>query len=319
MKDHGIKAILQLGDLFDRRKYINFYTLKASKQYFFDPMKEMGVEFHTLLGNHDVYFKNTLEVNSTQLVLGEYDNVFIYDNPTTINFDGLDVDVIPWICDSNEKEAVEFISNSKSEFCAGHFELAGFEMDRGNICHEGWDAVKLSRYEVVFTGHFHHRSIKNNILYVGSPGEITWADYDDPRGFHVFDTETREIEFVQNPHTIFRKHIYNDEKFFYNDLKTFDFEQYKGKYVKVIIEKKTNTFLFDSFMDHINRAGPIDLSVVEDFTEINSVGDTADVDQADDTITIINKVVDGLEIDLNKSKLKDILRGVYTEAISIES
>lgn len=319
LEEHGITTVLQLGDLFDRRKYINFNTLKLAREYFFDELTTRDITLHTLLGNHDVFFKNTLAVNSTELLLKDYKNIVIHSSPKTENFDGLDIDIVPWICEDNEAEVVEFIGNSKSEFCAGHFELAGFEMDRGNVCHEGWEASKLSRYELVLTGHFHHRSTSGNIHYVGSPGEMTWADYNDPRGFHILDTDTREITFIENPYTIFRKWIYNDEEFFYNDLKTFDFDQYKNKYVKIIVSAKTNAFVFETFVDSMVKAGPLDVSVVEDFTEVTTSDDLHEVDQADDTTTILDKYVDSIEIDLNKVKLKSILREIYTEALAIES
>jgi DNA repair exonuclease SbcCD nuclease subunit len=317
---NNIKDIFQLGDLFDRRKYINFHTLEQVKTYFFDALESQGITLHTLLGNHDVYWKNTLQVNSTSLVLGEYENVVVYDYPRVATFDGLNIDVIPWICESNEEEVRQFISRSTSEVCLGHFELIGFEMDKGNVCHEGFEPSMLSRYETVMTGHFHHPSSKGNIIYVGAPGEMTWADYKDQRGFYIYDTDTRELEFVPNPYTIFCKIFYNEEEL--NLSKATDesyMSQFKGKYVKVVVAKKTNTFLFETFMDNLIKAGPIDVSVVEDFTDVTNSDIIGEVDQADDTTTILDKYIDGIEVDLDKNKLKTILRDIYTEAMTIES
>ncbi|NCA22519.1 MAG: hypothetical protein EBS86_15460 [Crocinitomicaceae bacterium] len=59
-----IDTVLILGDTFDRRKYINFFSLKRAKQMFFDPLFQMGIQVHMLAGNHDTYFKNTNDVNS---------------------------------------------------------------------------------------------------------------------------------------------------------------------------------------------------------------------------------------------------------------
>jgi hypothetical protein len=318
--ENNIKDIFQLGDLFDRRKYINFHTLEQVKTYFFDELEAKGITLHTLLGNHDVYWKNTLQVNSTSLVLGEYENVAVYNRPVTATFDGLNIDVIPWICESNEEEVRQFISRSKSEICLGHFELIGFEMDKGNVCHEGFEPSMLSRYETVMTGHFHHPSSKGNIIYVGAPGEMTWADYKDNRGFYIYDTDTRTLEFKANPYTIFRKIFYNEEEL---NLSIATDEAYmsefKGKYVKVIVAKKTNTFLFETFMDNLIKAGPVDVSIVEDFTDVTNSDIIGEVDQADDTTTILDKYIDGIEVDLDKNKLKTILRDIYTEALTIES
>jgi len=319
LEEHGIDRVIQLGDLFDRRKYINFNTLKQARDYFFDPLSKKDIFMYTIIGNHDIYYKNTLEVNSTTMLLAEYPNIFVIAEPCKVLFDDkVGVDFIPWICEENEQMIREYIEKSTCDYCVGHFELTGFEMDRGNVCHEGWNPHYLSRYKLALSGHFHHKSQIGNILYCGSPGEITWADYDDPRGFHIFDTKTGEIEFIRNPHTIFRKIVYNDDDMYFDDVAKKDFSEYTGKYLKVIVAKKTNTFLFETFIDRLNTFNPLDVTIVENFNdELN--GESEELDEAEDTMTIIDKVVDGLEMDLKKPRLKSILREVYTEALAIES
>ena len=64
LEEEGIQTLFMLGDTFDRRKYLNFYTLKRAKEMFFDPLAYMGIDVHILAGNHDTYFKNTNDVNS---------------------------------------------------------------------------------------------------------------------------------------------------------------------------------------------------------------------------------------------------------------
>lgn len=317
LEEHGITNVYQLGDLFDRRKYISFQTLALCRRYFFDIMQKKGIQFYTLLGNHDITFKNTLEVNSPSLLLQEYDNICIHDKPFTDREFG--IDIIPWICKDNEEEIKDFIKNSKNEVCFGHFELNGFEMDRGNICIDGMDASILSRYELVLSGHFHHKSNNGSIVYVGTPGEMTWADYNDERGFHVYDTETRELTFIKNPYTMFYKMKYNDEEIEYNEVVNADYSALSGKYVKVVVEKRTNAFLFDTLIDCITKATPLDISVVEDFSEITDANADVEVDQAEDTITILDKYVDGLTLPVESGKIKSILRDVYFEAMSLEN
>lgn len=316
LEENSIKNVYQLGDLFDRRKYISFQTLALCRRYFFDVMKQKNIQFFTLLGNHDITFKNTLEINSPQLLLKEYPNVWIFDKPHKSEFG---FDIIPWICKDNEDEIKEFIKNSSNEVCMGHFELAGFEMDRGNICVDGMDAKMLSRYELVMSGHFHHRSNNGSVVYVGTPSEHTWADYNDERGFHVYDTETRELTFIKNPYTMFYKTKYNDEEMEYNNIVNTDYSHMSGKYVKIVVEKRTNAFLFDTYIDCITRANPLDISVVEDFSEIIDTKDGVDVDQAEDTIVILDKYVDGLTLPVDSGKIKNILRDVYFEAMSLEN
>jgi hypothetical protein len=316
LEEHGIKNVYQLGDLFDRRKYISFQTLALSRKYFFDVMQRKEIQFYTLLGNHDITFKNTLEVNSPQLLLQEYENICIHDKP--FNDRELGIDIIPWICKDNEAEIMEYIKESKNQICFGHFELQGFEMDRGNICNEGMDPSILQKYDLVLSGHFHHKSNSGNIVYVGTPGEMTWADYNDERGFHILDTDTRELTFIPNPNKMFYKIKYNDDELFYNDIVNADYSHLAGKYIKLVVEKRNNSFLFDAMIDELTKVAPLEVSVVEDFSEITNDVEV-DIDQAEDTITILNKYVDGLTLPVESDKIKNVLRDVYNEAVSMES
>jgi DNA repair exonuclease SbcCD nuclease subunit len=313
---HNIDMVWQLGDLFDRRKYISFQSLTLCRKYFFDIMWENNIEFYTLIGNHDITYKNTLEVNSPDLLLKDYKNINIFKEPQSWI---CDIDVIPWICMDNEKEIAKFIKNSKASICLGHFELAGFEMDRGNVCHEGMSADILKRYEMVLSGHFHHKSTQGNITYVGTPSEHTWADYNDNKGFHVLDTDTKELEFIPNPHRMFYKVPYNDDNLLYDEVVNADYSHLASKYVKIVVEKRDNTFLFDTLMDQISKHNPAELSVVEDFTDYTETDVSEEVDQAEDTITILSKYVDGLTLPVESGIIKDILRDVYNEALSMET
>jgi DNA repair exonuclease SbcCD nuclease subunit len=316
LKENNIDTIFQMGDLFDRRKFIGFQTLALSRKYFFQPAQEY--KLHVLIGNHDIAFKNTLEVNSPQLLLNEYNNITVYDKPITVSFGGTVVDIIPWICNDNEIEINEFIKNSKSQICFGHFELAGFEMDRGNICHEGMDRNLLNKYDVVLSGHFHHKSTDGTITYVGTPGEMTWADYNDKRGFHIFDTETRELDFIENPHRMFHKIVYDDKLETLDSITEKDFSLYTNSMVKVIVANKINPVLYDMFLDGLYKASPLDISIVEDHTDYSEISDEDIVDQSDDTITILDKVIETLEIDLDKVKLKNVMHDIYFEAQNLE-
>ena len=317
--ENNITTIFQMGDLFDRRKFINFNTLYLSRQYFFDKIKELGLEFHTILGNHDIYYKNVLEVNSSQMLLNDYENITVYDEPNKITFDGVEVDVIPWICSDNEERIKKFIETSTSQICFGHFEIAGFEMDKGNVCHEGLDKKLLNRYDVVLSGHFHHKSSDGQITYVGTPGEMTWADYFDPRGFHTFDTDTRELEFIQNPYRMFHKLSYDDTTSDFEFWKSFDYSVLKETYVKVIVVNKQNPYLFDNVIDNLYKAGVSDISIVEDFTETLIENDDELINQAEDTMTILGKYIDNLTLNVDNDKLKALMKEVYVEALTTET
>jgi len=316
--ENDIKVVFQMGDLFDRRKFINFNSLYLSRKYFFNKLKEHEIQLYTLVGNHDVAFKNTLEVNSPSLLLNEYENIFLAENFHTEDFDGTKIDIVPWICDDNQDDIFTKMKQSPAQICFGHFEIAGFEMDKGNVCEHGLDRKSLDKYDVVLSGHFHHKSTHKNITYVGTPYEMTWSDYNDPKGFHIFDTETRNMEFVRNPFTMFNKIVYDDSVSDFEEWKTFNFNDKKNTYVKVVVLNKQNPFLFDHVIDSLYKAGVSDLSIVEDFNDLIVENDEEIINQAEDTMTILSKYIDNLEIDVQPEKLKTLMRELYVEALNTE-
>jgi DNA repair exonuclease SbcCD nuclease subunit len=316
--ENDIKDVVQMGDLFDRRKFINFNSLYLCRKYFFDKLRENNIQLYALVGNHDVAFKNTLEVNSPNLLLNEYENVFLIEKFHTESFDGVDIDIVPWLCADNEEEIFQKIKNSKSQICFGHFEIDGFEMDRGNVHQGGLDRKTLSKYDIVLSGHFHHKSSSDNVTYVGTPYEMTWSDFDDPKGFHIFDTDNRELQFVKNTFVMFNKIVYDDAQTDFEFWKKYDYNKLKDSYVKVIVLNKQNPFLFEHVLDNLYKIGVSDLSIVEDFSE-NILGDDSDIiDQAEDTMTILSKYIDNLEIDIESDKLKTLMRELYIEALNTE-
>jgi len=316
LKENKIDQVFQLGDLFDRRKFINFNSLHLSRKYFFDKFKEHGLTLTTLLGNHDIFFRNTLEVNSSQQLLSDYKEINIHDKPVTVDVDGIPIDIIPWICDDNLEDVTTFIKKSKTQICFGHFEISGFVMDSGNVCHEGLSKKILSRYDVVLSGHFHHKSTDGQITYVGTPGEMTWGDCDDPRGFHVFDTETRELTFVQNPYKMFHKIYYDDLEQDHEFWNIFNYDNLKDSYVKIVVMNKQNPYLFDTLIDNLHKAEAADISIVEDFTDITEGVDDI-IDQADDTMTTLNKFIDDLSLNVEADKLKTVMRELYIESLNV--
>jgi len=316
--ENDIDIVFQMGDLFDRRKFINFNSLYLARRYFFDKLKENNIQLHALIGNHDVAYKNTLEVSSPTLLLNEYENVHLYSDFETRKFGNLDIDIVPWICDDNETDIFQSIKASTSEVCLGHFEIAGFEMDKGNVCEIGIDKKQLSKYDVVLSGHFHHKSTNGNITYVGTAYEMTWSDYNDIKGFHVFDTDTREMEFIKNPFTMFNKIVYDDSVTDFEHWKSYDYTKLKDTYVKVVVLNKQNPYLFDHVIDNLYKVGVSDLSIVEDFSDTLIDNDQEIVDQAEDTMTILSKYIDNLELDVEPDKLKTIMRELYIEALNTE-
>lgn len=306
--EHGIKTVVQFGDLFDRRKYINFLSLTESRKYFFDPLQERGVSLITFLGNHDIFWRESLAINSPELLLKEYSNIQIITKPTNV----LGIDMIPWICKENEKEVMQFIERTMAGYCFGHFELKGFEMMRGMENHDGMDPNILSRYRRVISGHFHTKSNKDNIMYLGTPYELFWNDYKDPKGFFVYDLYDHVPQFIQNNDPMFIKFYYDD-----TEEVNIDASRIKDKYVKLVVNNKRDFKLFDKTLEMLYNHNPAELKIIEDMSEFETQVDDENIN-VDDTMTLLSDYVDVIETNADKERLKRVLRELFVEAHDYE-
>lgn len=318
LTEYGINNIFHLGDIVDRRKYINFVTARHLRR-FVEHCDSSGIHLDVIIGNHDTSFKNTNEVNSMRELFehSKYD-INYYSDPTVVQLGGVDIAVLPWICSGNYEESMQFINKTNAQVLFGHLELAGFEMYKGAVNDNGFDSKIFDKFDLVCSGHFHHKSTRGNINYLGAPYEMSWSDYNDPRGFHIFDTETRELEFIRNPLTMFNKVHYHDQDKTLDEIMAVDFDHYKGSYVKLIVHTKTNPYWFDMFVDKIEKAGVLDLQVVDDNLNLQLEDDGDIVNEAEDTLTVLNKVVEQVDSRVDKKVLYTFLSSLYNEALSVE-
>lgn len=316
---NNIGTVIHLGDLVDRRKYININTARRLRVDFLDKLNERNLDIHLIAGNHDTYFKNTNEVNAIkELVENAYPSFKTYTkHAESVNFGGIPILFIPWVCDDNRKQVLDAIQASPAQIAMGHLEISGFEMFKGSVVSHGDDRSIYNKFDIVMSGHFHHRSTDGHIVYLGSHGEFTWSDFDDPRGFHVFDTETRELTFIENPFRMFKKIWYNDTEDSFLQKKI-DYSLYKNCLIKVIVTNKTNLYWFDKFIENLEEENPLDIQIVEDHLNLNLEDDNEIINEAESTLDIFKKYIDTYEIkNLDKNKLSKKIVELYNEAISI--
>ena len=313
-----IDHIIHLGDLVDRRKFINFITANHLDSTFIRPLLKRGITMDVMVGNHDCPFKNSNKFNAIETLYDNVKGINIYTSPKEVDVKGFPILYIPWVCSENVAATMEAIQGARAQIALGHLELTGFEMYRGSVCEKGMDAAPLNKFDLVCSGHFHHKSTIGNINYLGAPYEMIWSDFNDPRGFHILDLDTRQLEFVQNPYSLFHKVFYDDVTVSMEDLLGQDFSNYNGTYVKVIVKQKSNHSLFDTFIDRLEKSNPIDVQVVEDHLNLDLEDDQEIVDEAEDTLTILNKFVDTLNIKSDKAVVKQVIQELYNEASNME-
>ena len=315
LKEHGITQILHLGDYYDNRKTINLKALNHNRRIFLDKLREYNIHMDIIPGNHDVYFKNTIELNSLKELMGHYMNeVDVIMDPIVREYGGVKFGLIPWICPENHKSTINFLDNCGVDVIGGHFELAGFEMDKGLVCHTGMDPKPLERFETVLTGHFHTKSSKGNIHYLGAQMEFFWNDAHDPKYFHIYDTETRELTPVQNTVTLFHK-IYYDE----NVIDHFeDMSFLEGKFVKLIVVNRSDIQKFERYVDKIQQYKIHELKIAEDFKEFRGENVSNNDIIIDDTETLVYNYIQEVDTDLDKERIKAVVSELMIEAQAVE-
>ena len=314
IKEYGIERVFHLGDLVDRRKYINYLTLKRLKDDFVHPILEAGCTIDLTIGNHDVVYKNTNDLNAIDQLF-DHEKFKFYTKPSRQTIDNVDVLLLPWVCDDNYKESMEEIAKGGT-LAMGHLEVKGFEMNRGTIAEHGVDKSLFSGYHSVLSGHFHHKSTVGNIHYLGSAYQFTWADHGDERGFHVMNPETLEMLFVSNPKTMFEKVVYDDS----SGRPVVDEQNYADKYVKVMVKNKENPYHFDNFMLGLERVAH-DVQIVEDRLDLDLSEDSEDlVNEAESTQVILEKKINLLGLNSERVRsITDLARDLYSEALQFES
>ena len=315
-EEEGITHIIHLGDYYDHRKFVNFRALTHNRKNFLNILRERKMTMDIIPGNHDVYYKNTNDLNSLKECLGHYmDEVNIIMEPEVKEYGSLKMAMLPWICPENYEQSIEFVKTCEADWLGGHLELNGFEVLRGVVSHDGMDPKLFKRFELVLTGHYHCSSRRDNIWYLGTQMEFNWNDAHDPKYFHILDTETREIEKILNPHTLYHKIYYDDKK---QDYVDFDTSILRNKFVMVVVVNKSDGFIFDRFIDRIQNEKIHELKIAENFSEF--LGSNVDDEgiTLDDTFKLVDEYIDNVNTELDKERIKSEMRELMNEAQSLE-
>lgn len=242
-RDRKIKNILFGGDFFHDRQKIEVYTYQRA----FETLKnnlDGSIQLWLLLGNHDLWFNEKTSISSV-VPFSTLPGVKIIDRPIREKIENSYWDFIPFTHDPISW-VQEFKTQlpGKTQYCLGHIALDGAVLHGNTLSdvvveHDG-DMVKVnadlfSHYENVFLGHYHaEQKITDRIEYIGSPLELSFGEAFQKKHIIVFNTETREKEYIEN--TISPKHLILYEK----DLSKHDL---KGNFVQLVVDEIGSTDL----------------------------------------------------------------------------
>ena len=316
MMDRDIKNLFFLGDWFDNR---NTISVKTSWHSFkaFSRLLECGVKVYMVVGNHDSFLKESVEVNSL-VQFGRDPNVFVVSEPTTVVFPSATGALFPWGTFDPQR-----VSDSKRDVLFGHFDFQGAQLV-GSVNESGIaveDILKLS--PLVFSGHFHIRReyiYKNGkIVSVGCPFELDWGDYANEKAVVFFDASMMSYESVPNDFS--PRH----RKIFWSKVlnRTDDLKGVKGNFVKLIVDEAYKFEHVTRVLSLINGMGPLrpcETEFVYNTVFFNQLKQTSA--SAEDSIHLtaleyINRFIDQhagqLDAEVNVDKLKEMVMSYYSE------
>jgi DNA repair exonuclease SbcCD nuclease subunit len=179
-KEEGCDVGIFMGDWHHNRNSLNITTMDYSLR----ALEKLGAAFDAFYffpGNHDLYYKDKRDIHSVEF--GKYiPGITIVHQPMTVG----DVTMCPWLVGEEWKN----IGKKGGKYIFGHFELPHFFMnamvqmpDHGEI---NLDTFK--QYELGFSGHFHKRQQRQNMIYIGNAFPHNYADaWDDDRGMMILE------------------------------------------------------------------------------------------------------------------------------------
>lgn len=321
LKQRKIIDVRILGDLFDNRNALNIRTINTvTKVFRWYQTNLPSIKWKILLGNHDIYYHNRLDINSLEIVK-EFPNIEIISDVTEETINGIKIITFPWIIDGSEPDTkFKEITNDTKKYnlCLGHFEINGFEVTTGVLHEGGVETGKFKNFNRVISGHFHLRRSNGHISYLGCPYPITWSDYGDDKGIHIYDIETNETEFIKNTESpeFIRIHI--------KDLlekNTDKINKIKGNFVRMVIDEKYSDQIIVKALSKIESYSPKKLDVENNFIETfegELAGDT-DISKLNDPMSFLTEYIKNVETPdfvIDKNEFIKYVSSVYTTTTS---
>ena len=176
----GCETAIFLGDWHHNRSTTDVSTMNYTVSNL-EKLSQSFEKVYFILGNHDLFYKDKREINSIEFMRLFPNIVPIRELHTEGN-----VTIMPWLI-GDEWTTVKQL---KSRYIFGHLELPHFYMnamvqmpDHGQL-----QTGHFQHQELVFTGHFHKRQQKGNVVYIGNAFPHNYADAgDDDRGMMIMD------------------------------------------------------------------------------------------------------------------------------------
>ena len=298
MKQNGVKYIIQLGDLFDDRKNVDISILDDVYEII-EKLKDF--EIYSIIGNHDIYYRNTRFPNSPSIILKNFKNIHIIEDLSREKIGSKEFLLVPWIVNDDDKRKFFNEIDKMADVCIGHFEPSHISYTNDVHCYGDYclpsniKSPVFKSFDVIFSGHIHTRQTVKNFYYVGTLYPFTWKDYGSPKGICLYDIDNGNIEFIDNEPMMHK--IDYDREIAGKAFDDIDFSKYNDKIIMILISERTDRQELTKFLKLVHDHEP--LSVQVEIVEMEKI--------------VENNVSDNIKIELSNNDILDIIRNVAVE------
>jgi len=326
---HNVKHVFHLGDLVHNRNMIDLWINQQIKTRFFQWFEDNDITLHVLVGNHDLYYKTAMEFNYLAENTKEFKNIEIYDKQEKIHVGKYSFLMIPWVLNNSN-----FKFKHDADICCGHFETIGFKMTPQQYADDGFDIKAFENFKHVFSGHFHVKSHKKNVYYIGTQYPITWNDYGETKGFYVLE-EDFKVKYVENKVSgkfikLFYNEIGSQQKIEVGGIKKRTIQEITQEeavkiasenYCRLYTRNVEHQILCDTFSQSLERVSRdnykieiVDTNEVIESLNISEIEEQ--IEEEEDTLTIVSTYLNGMtfEEDVDKTYLINMFEDLYKES-----
>jgi hypothetical protein len=209
--DPKTDILVQLGDWHHVRESTNVRIFNLSLKIMEALTSKFKRGVFIILGNHDVYYKDRVDVNSLIGLSKIFNNLHVFSKPQLLEIGKHGFLMLPWneSKDNLKSSLIKYHTKSKNQqnniFC--HADIKGASLNKFIKISSGLDKEDLSKFKKIYAGHIHIRQEADNFLYVGTPYEMDRGDCGNTKGFYILDVSKNKIEekFIEN--TSSPKHI----------------------------------------------------------------------------------------------------------------
>ena len=304
LKEHDIKNIIVLGDIFDSRTSINTKIINEACDLF-----NNDFQYNILVGNHDNYLNNSNKINSLK-IFRHFSNVNIIESMVELKMFDRNFLFVPWIFDNDK--FLEDLKKYNSDCVFGHFDIQSFSMG-GKLSEASLTVKEFVQFKKVFSGHFHTPQTRwsgnTEFVYCGSIAQFDWGEVDQKKGFYVLDTDTLKYEFIEN--TVSAKHI----KITYGE--DIDPSVLKNNFIKVFVKESetSDEKKLDEFTKKISEENVASLAtvIVKEDDDLNN-----DVEISEKGQTLLELIFEFISLQEkieNKKEIIELLELIYTESL----